>query len=152
MMVQVNCCHENGGYNGKPAKFRADLAGFIHTVGEASTKALLYPGAPLRSLMQTGANRQRFEVLLHLTCDALAEAGFLAVRSNTFCTHVSLTGSGVLKKTAATRMAFMQAVETAAEWLLALNRSTKCTTTPPEERPCTRRCRGTQRWRAGKAG
>ena len=67
MMLQVNGCHEDGNFSGEPAKLRAELAGFMRTVGKASANVLLHPGAPLRNLTQNGASRQHFEVLLNTT-------------------------------------------------------------------------------------
>ncbi len=51
-MLQVNGCHEDGDFSGEPAKLRAGLAGFMRTVGKASTKVLRHLGAPLRNPTQ----------------------------------------------------------------------------------------------------
>ena len=121
MMLQVNGCHEDGSYSGEPAKLRTEFAGFQRAIAKASTKVLMHLGAPLRDPTQKGASRQRFEVMLNMACDSLTRTGVLAVRSKKSCAQVSVTKNGGLKKTAASRMAPVRAVETAAEWLLALN-------------------------------
>ena len=78
-------------------------------------------GASHGNPTQRGANRQRLEVLLNMACDVLTETGVLALRSQTLCAQLSVTKNDGIKKTAATRMVLLRAVETAAEWLLALS-------------------------------
>ncbi len=56
-----------------------------------------------------------------MACDVLAGTGVLALRSQTLCAQLSVTKNDGIKKTAATRMVLLRAVETAAEWLLALS-------------------------------